>query len=136
MQTGIPENPGIPAITALQHDSKYQLYYIAVFDPPPPPYAVFRRYKREHEMDLKSATRQLISSYVIEIYHNDSWELLALQQEIRTLLEALPFMTVGGIYVQQLEVNDDYHEMPPKLEEARVRVYQGVLDFQMIHNPD
>ncbi len=114
----------------------YQMYYLAVFDPVPPPYCVFRRYKRELEMDLSSNYRLFISGYVLEIYHNDSWALLDLQKRIRSLLEGLPLTTVGGIFVQGLAVQDDFHTIPPLMQEVRTRVFTGVLDFEVIHHPD
>lgn len=116
--------------------TEYQMYYLAVFDPVLPPYCVFRRYKREPDQDLGSSYRQLVSNYVMEIYHDDSWALLNLQERIRTLLESLPLTTVGGIFVQSLEVQDDFHLTPPLLQEARARVFQGVLDFEITYNPD
>ncbi len=131
MKTNIPDfigtdNNGNPA---------YQMYYLAVFDPVPPPYCVFRRYKREPELDLSSNYRLLVSSYVMEIYHNDSWALLDLQQRIRTLLETLPLTSVGGVFVQTLQVTDDFHTIPPLIQEARTRVFTGVLDFEVFHHP-
>ncbi len=132
MKTNIPDFNG----TDSNGNSQYNMFYLEVFDPVPPPYCVFRRYKREPEMDLSSGYRQLTSSYVIEIYHNDSWALLDLQERIRSLLESLPLTTVGGIFVQSLLVQDDFHTTPPLLQEVRTRVYQGVLDFEIIHNPD
>ena len=115
---------------------EYQLFYIAVFDPPLTlPYGVFNRYKRTHEMDLEGNITQLISSYHMEIYHNVSWDLLDFQQRIRTLLESLAETVVGGEYIQQIEVEDDYHEMPPAIQEVRVRVYKGCLDFEVVHAP-
>ncbi|MHB1654129.1 MAG: hypothetical protein ACYCVD_16885 [Desulfitobacteriaceae bacterium] len=116
--------------------NEYQMYYLAVFDPVPPPYCVFRRYRRELEMDLSSNYRLFISSYVLEIYHNDSWALLDLQKRIRSLLEGLPLTTVGGIFVQGLAVQDDFHTIPPLMQEVRTRVFTGVLDFEVIHHPD
>ncbi len=112
------------------------MYYLAVFDPVPPPYCVFRRYKREAEPDLSSNYGLFISDYVLEIYHTDSWALLDLQQRIRKLLEGLPLTTVGGVFVQGLVVTDDFHTIPALIQEARTRVYQGVLDFEIVHNPD
>ena len=123
-------------IPDFQGTTEYQMYYLAVFDPVPPPYGVFRRYKREPNQDLSANYRQLISNYVLEIYHTDSWALLDLQERIRSLLEGLPFTTVGGIFVQHLEVLDDFHTIPPLIQEARTRVFTGVLDFEMVHNPD
>ncbi len=132
MKTNISDFNG----TDSNGNPEYHMYYLEVFDPVAPPYCVFRRYKREPEMDLSSSYRQLISSYVLEIYHNDSWALLDLQQRIRTILEGLPLSTVGGIFVQALQITDDFHTTPPLLQEVRTRVYQGVLDFEIIHNPD
>jgi len=109
------------------------MYYLAVFDPVPPPYCVFRRYKREAEVDLNSTYGLFTSAYVMNIYHTDSWALLDLQQRIRKLLESLPLTIVGGIFVQGLAVQDDFHTIPALLQEARTRVYQGVLDFEIIH---
>lgn len=132
LKTNIPDFNG----TDNNGNPEYQVYYLEVFDPVPPPYCVFRRYKRVPEIDLSSNYRQLTSSYVLEIYHNDSWTLLNLQQRIRTLLESLPLTTVGGIFVQALVVQDDFHTTPPLLQEVRTRVFQGVLDFEIIHNPN
>jgi hypothetical protein len=114
----------------------YQMYYLAVFDPVPPPYCVFRRYKREAEQDLSSTYGLFTSAYVMNIYHTDSWALLDLQRRIRELLESLPLTTVGGIFVQGLLVTDDYHTTPPLIQETRVRAFQGVLDFEIIHSTD
>jgi hypothetical protein len=114
----------------------YQMYYLAVFDPVPPPYCVFRRYKREAEPDLSSTYGLFTSAYVMNIYHTDSWALLDLQRRIRELLEGLPLTTVGGIFVQGLLVTDDYHTTPPLIQETRVRAFQGVLDFEIIHSTD
>ena len=116
--------------------TEYQMYYLAIFDPVSPPYCVFRRYKREAEPDLSSNYGLFISDYVLEIYHTDSWALLDLQQRIRKLLEGLPLTTVGGVFVQGLVVTDDFHTIPALIQEARTRVYQGVLDFEIVHNPD
>lgn len=115
---------------------EYRMFYLAVFDPVLPPYCIFRRYKCEPEIDLSSNYRLLTSSYVLEIFHNDSWALLNLQERIRTLLESLPLTTVGGILVQSLVVQDDFHTTPPLLQEVRTRLYQGVLDFELIYSPD
>jgi hypothetical protein len=116
--------------------NEYQMYYLAVFDPVPPPYCVFRRYKREAEQDLSSNYGLFNSGYIMDIYHNDSWALLDLQQRIRKLLESLPLTTVGGILIQALIVQDDFHTIPALMQEARTRSYQGVLDFEVIHNND
>lgn len=132
MKTNIPDLNS----TDSNGDPEYKMYYLEVLDPVPPPYCVFRRYKRELEMDLSSNYRQFMSSYVLEIYHNDSWALLDLQKRIRSLLESLPLTNVGGVFVQGLEVSDDFHTTPPLIQEARTRLFQGVLDFEIIHNPD
>lgn len=127
IKTNIPDFNGI---------NEYQMYYLAVFDPVPPPYCVFRRYKREAELDLGSNYGLFNSGYVMNIYHTDSWALLDLQHRIRKALEGLPLTTMGGIFVQNLLVQDDFHTIPALLQEARTRVYQGVLDFEVIHNTD
>jgi len=115
---------------------EYQLFYIACFDPPSTlPYGSFNRYRRVHEMDLQGNIAFLISSYHMEIYHNVAWSLLDFQQRIRTFLESLAQKTVGGQYIQKIEVEDDYHEMPPAIQEVRVRVYKGCLDFEVTHAP-
>ena len=116
--------------------NEYQMYYLAVFDPVSPPYCVFRRYKRDAEQDLGSNYGLFNSGYVMNIYHTDSWALLDLQQRIRKLLEGVPLTTVGGIFVQGLVVQDDFHTIPPSIQEVRTRAYQGVLDFEVIHNLD
>ncbi|SPF51127.1 hypothetical protein SBF1_50011 [Candidatus Desulfosporosinus infrequens] len=116
-------------------NQKYQLYYIGVFDPPGIPYATFNRVGRSHEMDLVGNIAQFISTYRLEIYHNAGWLLLDLQQRIRDFLESLVFQYVGGQYIQKIEVEDDYHELIPKIEEVRVRLYKGVLDITVTHNP-
>lgn len=116
--------------------NEYQMYYLAIFDPVPPPYCVFRRYKREADLDLSTNYGLFTSSYVMEIFHTDSWALLNLQNLIRKLLEDLPLTTVGGIFVQGLLVTDDYHTTPPLIQETRVRAFQGVLDFEIIHSTD
>jgi hypothetical protein len=123
-------------IPDFQSNNEYQMYYLTVFDPVSTPYCVFRRYKRESEMDLSSNYNLLMSNYVFEIYHDDSWALLDLQQRIRLLLERLPLTTVGGVFVQGLNVLDDFNTTPPLLQEVRTRVYQGVLDFEITHHPD
>ena len=123
-------------IPDFQVSNVYQMYYLAVFDPVPTPYCVFRRYKREPEMDLSSNYKMLVSSYVFEIFHDDSWALLDLQKRMRNLLETLPLTNVGGVYIQALEIQDDFHTMPPLLQEVRTRVFQGVLDFEITHHPD
>lgn len=110
------------------------MYYLAVFDPVSPPYCVFRRYKRGAEQDLSSKNGLFSSGYVLDIYHTDSWALLDLQQRVRSILEGLPLTTLGGVFVQALEVQDDFHTIPPLMQEERTRVYQGVLDFEIIHN--
>jgi len=117
-------------------NQEYKMYYLGVFDPVPPPYCVFKRYERLHEMDLQSKNRQFNNKYLLEIYHNDSWALLKLQQNIRKLLESLVNTTIGGIYVQQLEVEDDYHDIPPAIIESKLRLFKGILDFTMYENPD
>ena len=114
--------------------NEYQMYYLAVFDPVSPPYCVFRRYKRGAEQDLSSKNGLFSSGYVLDIYHTDSWALLDLQQRVRSILEGLPLTTLGGVFVQALEVQDDFHTIPPLMQEERTRVYQGVLDFEIIHN--
>ncbi|WP_088188894.1 hypothetical protein [Desulfosporosinus sp. FKA] len=124
------------SIPDFQSGSDYKMYYIAVLDPVPTPYCVFRRYKREPEMDLSSSYKMLASSYMVELYHDDSWALLDLQKRIRHLLETLPLTTVGGVFVQSLEVQDDFHMMPSLLQEVRTRVFQGVLDFEITHHPE
>jgi len=121
-------------ISDFNSTQEYQMYYLAVFDPVPPPYCVFRRYKREAEQDLSSNYGLFNSGYILEIYHTDSWALLDLQQRVRRLLEGLSLTTVGGIFVQSLNVQDDFHTVPALMQEARTRVYQGVLDFELIHN--
>ena len=116
--------------------AEFQLFYLGVFDPVlTPPYGTYARHSRTHEMDLHSNTVQLISNYTVEIYHNDSFGLLVLQQKVRILLEALVFTTVGGVYIQQLEINDDFQELPPDHVESKIRLFKGVLDFEMIHSP-
>lgn len=116
-------------------NTQYNLYYCEVFDPVAPPYAIFRRYKREPEQDLSSTYQLITSSYIMEIYHYDSWALLDLQQRIRKLLEGLPLTTVGGVFIQGLTVTDDFHTTPPLTQAARTRVFQGVLDFEIVHSP-
>lgn len=123
-------------IPDFQINNEYQMYYLSVFDPVSTPYCVFRRYKREPEMDLGSNYKLLVSSYIFEIFHDDSWALLDLQKRIRNLLETLSLTTVGGVFVQGLNVQDDFHTTPPLLQEVRTRVYQGVLDFEITHHPD
>jgi len=116
---------------------EYQVFYLGVFDPVlTPPYCIFRRYKRERDADLQSRDRQYVNDYYFEIYHTVAWSLLDLQQRLRSLLDSLPLTIVGGIFVQQLEVKDDYHILPPEHLEAKLRLYKGVLDFQMVYNPD
>ena len=127
IKTNIPDFNGL---------TEYQMYYLAVFDPVPPPYCVFRRYKREAEPDLSSNYGLFTSAYVLEIFHTDSWALLDVQQRIRKRLESLPLTTVGGSFVQGLVVTDDYHTTPPLIQETRVRAFQGVLDFEVIHTSD
>lgn len=113
---------------------EYNMFYLESLDPVLPPYCEFRRYKRESDIDLSSNYRYYISAYVFTVYHNDSWALLDLQQRIRSLLESIPLTTVGGIYIQSLEFQDDFHTTPPLLQEVRTRLYQGVLDFEITHN--
>jgi len=133
IKTNIPDFWG----TNNNGDAEYQLFYLGVFDPvSTPPYAIFERYKRIHEMDMKSKNRQFISGYRIEIYDKDSWHLLDLQQRLRTLLESLAWTTVGGIYVEQIEVEDDFHTIPNEKLESKLRLYQGVLDFNMYYTPE
>lgn len=113
-------------------NAEYQMYYLAVFDPVSPPYCVFRRYKREAELDLQSNYGLVNSSYVFEINHTNSWALLDLQERIRKLLEKLPLTTVGGMLIRSLIVLDDYHTIPDSIQEARVRTYQGILDVRSL----
>lgn len=115
---------------------EYQMYYLEVFDPVPPPYCVFRRYKRTCETDLSSNYGLFTSGYDLTIYHNDSWALLDLQQRIREILEGLSLTTVGGIFLQSLDVLDDFHTTPPLIQEVRTRLFTGVLDFEVLHNID
>ena len=131
MQASIPDFQGVDdAGTPV-----YKVEYLAALDPLPPPYCAFRRYKRMSEIDLKSEYEQLVSNYVMSIYHNDSWALLSLQERIRALLLTLPLTTVGGIFVQQLQIIDDFHDIPPLIQEARSRVFTGILDFEIVHSP-
>jgi len=124
IQANVPDFNGLTA---------YQMYYLAVFDPVPLPYCVFRRYKREAEPDLSSNYGLYTSGYILNIYHDDSWALLDLQQRIRVILEGLPNTTLSGTSIQALIVLDDFHTVPALMQEARTRAYQGVLDFEIIH---
>ncbi|MDR3586853.1 MAG: hypothetical protein P4L59_16300 [Desulfosporosinus sp.] len=114
--------------------TEYQMYYLAIFDPVPTPYCVLRRYKRDCDQDLSSNNGLFTSGYIIEIYHTDSWALLDVQQRIRVLLDTIPLTTVGGIFVQNISVVDDFHTTPALMQEARSRLYQGTLDFELYHN--
>jgi len=125
IKTNIPDFMG---------QTEYQMYYLAIFDPVPTPYCVFRRYKREADQDLSSTTGMLTSGYILEIFHTDSWALLDIQQRVRRLLESISRTTVGGIFVQNISVTDDFHTTPALMQEARSRLYQGTLDFEVYHN--
>lgn len=127
----------IPDFNSMDNNGslEYRMNYLEFLDPVPVPYCTFERYKRVPEIDLSSGYQQLFSSYVIKIYHNDSWALLDLQERIRKLLQGLPLTSIGGTFVQSLVVQDDFHTTPPLIQEARTRVYQGVLDFEIVHNP-
>jgi hypothetical protein len=115
---------------------EFQMFYLGVIDPvETPPYAVLTRRRRQCEQDLDSNNYQLVSEYTLEVFHVDSWALLNLQQSIRSILESLPLTTVGGVFIQRLQVTDDYNMLPPNIQEVRVHLYMGVLEFEVIHNP-
>ena len=113
----------------------YQMYYLGTFDPvKATPYLTFNRYKRTSEIDLGSYNRMYNSGYYFEIYHYDSWLLLDLQQRVSTFLESLSLKTIGGIYIQKVQVMDDFHKFPRESDEDKIRLFQGILEVEIDHN--
>lgn len=133
IKSNIPDFEGVDD----QGSPEYKLFGLVVFDPVPPPYAVFKRQKQEALVDLENKPQQIIATYTIEIYHNDSWALVGIKQRIIDLLWSLPMTTLettgGGIYIQRLIINDSTQETPPKIEEARVRIYEEIIEFEITY---